>query len=352
MSFDYKGFFHIHSAFSHDGTTDIRSIIQSAQKCGADFIIITDHFNMDSQKEGYEGYHGNLLVIAGEEISPYYNHYLAIGIKEPVCAEPYENPQIYIDAVKKQNAAGLIAHPDHTGTVKFGVRSYAWNDWNVTGYDAISIWDFMTDWQSKLTSYVKAFFAFSFPSFALSGPKRETLARWDTLNQASKSDKLIAGYGEIDNHNTKKKIFGLTFNIFPFDYSFKTVSTHILPEKELSKDAREAKQQVIECVKNSKLYVAQESWDEAKGFELHITDGANTAYSGGAISLSQNLTLKVKLPKKAHIKIVLNGKTIAEKNAGFFELRITEKGVYRVEAYKKKCFIAKPWIFSNHIKVR
>lgn len=351
MSFDYRGFFHIHSSFSHDGTTDIKDIIKSAQKCGADFIIITDHFNMKAKEEGFEGYHDGLLVIAGEEISPYYNHYLAVGIKETILAETNENPQKYIDAVKKENAAGLIAHPDHTGTKTFNIRSYAWKNWDVDGYDSISVWDLMTDWQEKLTSYFKAVLAFLFPAFILSGPKKETLARWDALNSDTARKNLISGYGEIDNHNTRKKILGMTFRIFPFDFAFKTVSTHILLKDELSKDVETAKKQIVAAIKSSALYVAQENWNSAKGFEFYISGNSVKALSGENIKPEPGTKLYVKVPKKALIKVIHNGKLIHESFAASLAKDIMEKGIYRVEVYEKKCFMLKPWIFSNHIRV-
>ena len=351
MNFDYRGFFHIHSAFSHDGTTDIKEIIKSAQRCGADFIVITDHFNMKTKEEGLEGYHGDLLVIAGEEISPYYNHYLAVGIKDAIAAETNENPQRYIDAVKKENAAGMIAHPDHAGTKTFNIRSYAWKEWNVSGYDSISIWDFMTDWHEKLTSHFRAFFAFLFPAFTLSGPKKETLERWDALNMEGKRETLVSGYGEIDNHNTRKKIFGVTLRIFPFDFAFKTVSTHILLKEKLSGDIETAKRQIVNAIKSSALYIAQEKWNDAKGFEFNLQSGSISASSGESIKLEQNTTLTVKLPKKALIKIILNGKTLFSEVSGNLSKNITEKGIYRIEIYQKRCFFYKPWIFSNHIRV-
>jgi len=351
MKFDYRGFFHIHSAFSHDGTTDIKDIIKSAQRCGADFIIITDHSNLKTKDEGFEGYHGDLLVIAGEEITPSYNHYLAVGIKKPIIAAADENPQNYIDSVNRENAAGFIAHPDHTGAKLFGVRSYAWRDWTVTGYDAVSIWDLMTDWQEKLASYPKAFLAFLFPALVLSGPKRETLERWDNYNLEKREPKLIAGYGEIDNHNSRKWVMGLPFRIFPFNFAFKTISTHILLKEELSKDVEQAKRQIINAVKSSQLYVAQEKWENAKGFEFYITDNLRTAYSGDSIHITNKPKITVKVSAQSLIKIIGNGKTVFSRQGLSAETEISESGVYRVEVYLKKFFRYRPWIFSNHIRV-
>jgi hypothetical protein len=307
---------------------------------------------LKAREEGFEGYHDNLLVICGEEISPYYNHYLAVGIKKAILAQTDENPQMYIDAVKKENAAGMIAHPDHTGSKLFGIRSYAWKDWEVSGYDSVSIWDLMTDWQEKLTSYFKAFFAFLFPAFVLSGPKKETLERWDRLNIENAENKLISGYGEIDNHNARKEVFGITFKIFPFNFAFRTISTHVMLKEGLSKDAGAAKKQIIAAVKNASIYVAQEKWNSSKGFEFYISDNLRKASGGETFERGKNPSVTVKLPKKALIKIICNGKTVFSKFSDTLEENISGPGVYRAEIYQKKYVFFKPWIFSNPIRVK
>ena len=215
--YDYAGAFHIHTDFSYDGNTAIEDVMASAKRSGLDFIVVTDHFRLDAKDKGYEGWHDGLFVLVGEEISPRLSHYLALDIDKPVIAwQKKSRPQEYIDAVSAQGGYGLIAHPDHTGAPKYGVKDYSWKDWGVAGYKGVSIWDLMTDWQEKLTSPLKAVLSYLYPARYLSGPKSETLKRWDDLNKT----KRIAGFGEIDNHNSKKVFYGLKFRIFPFDLRF------------------------------------------------------------------------------------------------------------------------------------
>src|SRR2546430_2134613 len=104
--FDYAGCLHLHSTYSYDGRVPVPEIIASAQRAGLDYAVIADHFRLDARQEGWEGYHGDgkrLLMIVGEEISPRYNHYLALGIRDPVVvSRTPEHAQDYIDTVNAQ----------------------------------------------------------------------------------------------------------------------------------------------------------------------------------------------------------------------------------------------------------
>jgi hypothetical protein len=347
--FDYTGSFHCHSSYSFDGTVAMGEMIAAAKRQKLDFIVVTDHFGLDARKEGWEGWHDGLLVLVGEEISPRYNHYLALGIEEPVPA-PQENarPQEYIDAVAAQGGIGLIAHPDHTGARLFGVDDYPWQDWTVEGFDGISVWDLMTDWQEKLTSLPKALVAYLFPADVLSGPKQETLTRWDALNVRRR----VAGYGEIDNHDSRKRFFGIDFRIFPFDFAFTNIRTHVVLEEQLNADAAVAKQQLLGAIKAAHLYIAQERWKAAAGFHVRVSDGSTVAFPGDDFTLSaEPAQLEVTVPGPARVRLVRNGAVIAETVQRTSRFEVLTPGVYRIEAAQKRWGSYRPWIYANPIRI-
>ena len=212
--YDYAGVIHIHSAYSFDGIKPVVDIVEAAKINRLDFLMLTDHSNLRAKEEGMEGWHGDTLLIVGQEISPRFNHYLAFGIDSPVLVpeDGHYDPQAYIDQVRNQGGIGFITHPDHEGTEMFHVKHYPWTDWEVTGYAGFGIWDFMTDWQSSLNGYINALASYFFPAFFLKGPKSETLRRWDQMNR----DARVVGIGELDNHYSMRKILGFNFYIFPF----------------------------------------------------------------------------------------------------------------------------------------
>lgn len=325
---DYCGAIHIHSFYSYDGHRKMDEIIESANNCGLDFIIITDHFSIEAKK--YEGWHKNTLVIVGEEITPRYNHYLAFDIKKTVVASGTEdNPQKYIDEVNRQGGFGFIAHPDHRGNEIFHVKQYPWKEWNATGFTGFCIWDLQTDWQETLKNYPKAFLSYLFPAYFLKGPKPETLHRWDAFNQTEKK----YGIGEVDNHESVRKYFGIKFKIFKFDLAFKMLRTHILTEEPFAKNNADI-QKVYGAIKTGKSFVANDYFFNAKGFEFY----------------KDNDTITARTPKKAIIKILKNGRCILEGFSDNVSVQTDGQGVYRCECFLKK-FGLKPWIFSNPIFV-
>ena len=145
----------------------------------------------DGHERSYDGVH----LIIGIEVTTRYKSLHCLGIDEPLIScdlawvFPYEDeldisPQFYIDWVRNKGGIGFIAHPDHEGSPRFHVKQFNWNDWSVTGYTGMGIWDFMTDWQGQLTGFARALLSYYWPAYMLKGPKKETLRRWDELNRA------------------------------------------------------------------------------------------------------------------------------------------------------------------------
>jgi hypothetical protein len=348
--YDYTGVIHLHSSLSFDGHTPMKRIIAAAEKNGIDFIMLTDHDHLKARDEGWEGWQGKTLVIVGEEIAPRFNHYLAFKIKEPLFypdnpAE--ENPQRYIDAVNHQGGFGFIAHPDHEGTDMFHVKHYCWNQWNVSGYAGISVWDFMTDWQSSLRGYFSGLLSFLFPAHFLKGPRRITLARWDALNQSRKT----VGIGELDNHATIKKIMGIPFVAFPFDRAFRFIRTHVLTEDKFSGDSGRDMNMLYQALLYGRCYFALEYFRKTRGFQYWIQQGEKEFQMGDCFRFSGDAQLSVSCPEKAHIRIIRNGRESTQAVSNRLSMPVKEAGVYRVEVYLKLAGKVRPWIFSNPIFV-
>jgi len=348
--YDYTGVIHFHSSLSFDGHSPIEDILRAAEKNGIDFLMLTDHDHLKAREEGWEGWQGKTLLIVGEEIAPRYNHYLAFNIKEPVVSHDgrtANSPQKYMDEVRRQGGIGFIAHPDHQGTKLFHVKQYNWKDWKVSGYAGISIWDFMTDWQSSLSSYRRAFFSFLFPAHFLKGPRRVTLERWDTLNQTNK----VVGIGELDNHASTKKIGIFNIVAFPFEQAFRFVCTHILTKEPFSMDKDKDIRLVYDSLLRGRCYFSLEYFHKARGFQFLIEHNGDKFCMGDSLKLSGSARIFVSCPKKANIRVLRNGSVVQQATAGNLILPVEEPGVYRVEVYLKAACKYRPWIFSNPIFV-
>ncbi len=349
--YDYSGVIHFHSAFSFDGYVGLDKIIDAAAKNGIDFLMLTDHDHLQARDEGWEGWNGKVLLIVGEEIAPRFNHYLAFNINKPI-KSPEDGqdmqPQKYIDAVNSSGGFGFISHPDHEGTKTFHVKHYPWKDWSVDGYTGISIWDFMTDWQSRLKGYLPSLLSFFFPAFFLRGPRRITLARWDALNQTKK----IVGIGELDNHGSIVKIGAIKIAALPFSRAFKFVHTHVCTEEPLSGDHQKDIPLLFDALRHGRCYAAMEYFQPSRGFSFFIAAN-NAEYSmGDSLVLKDRARMSIALPESALVRIIRNGAIFAEETSKDIILSIRESGVYRVEAYLKRYGKYRPWIFSNPIFVK
>jgi hypothetical protein len=315
-----------------------------------DYVMLTDHSDLRARKEGFEGWHGNTLLIVGQEIAPRFNHYLAFQTPQAIMV--YENdetaaPQTYIDQVNKQGGFGFIAHPDHKGTEMFHVKHYPWTDWSVNGYTGVSIWDFMTDWQNSLKGYLPSLISFFFPAFFLHGPRQVTLERWDRLNQTKK----IVGIGELDNHGSIKRFCGIKIAAFPFYRAFKFIRTHICTLEPLSGSSEKDIPLLFDSLRHGRCYSALEYFQTSQGFSFLITQNNEEYSMGDSLILTDKAKISIYLPTPALIRIIRNGILLHEETNKELILPIAEKGVYRMEACLKRYGKYRPWIFSNPIYV-
>jgi hypothetical protein len=347
---DVAGVIHLHSAYSFDGHAPMGEIVAAANRCGVDFLMLTDHSTLQARREGWEGWHDGTLLIVGEEIAPRFNHYLAFGLREEVSPPELSSAlpsQTIIDRVRAGGGIGFIAHPDHEGTALFHVKHYPWTDWSVSGYTGLGIWDFMTDWQNSLTGYLRALLSYAFPALFLRGPAAATLARWDALTQKQP----VVGIGELDNHKTPMRLGGITLSVFPFTRVFRLIRTHLLTAP-LTGDAGTDTAALLEALNNGRAYVALDHYRSSTGFSLLLTEGEQSATLGDEFFLRREAELQVLLPCEARVRIIRNGALFHQAMGKKLSVAIGEPGVYRVEAALRVFGRYRPWIFSNPIYVR
>jgi predicted metal-dependent phosphoesterase TrpH len=111
--YDYIGIIHIHSIFSFDGRIAVPDIIDAAKENGIDFLMLTDHSCLTAKEEGLAGWHGETLLIVGQEIAPRFNHYIVFNVDDPIIVFPNDegiDPQTYVDQVRDGGGIGFIAH--------------------------------------------------------------------------------------------------------------------------------------------------------------------------------------------------------------------------------------------------
>jgi hypothetical protein len=61
---------------------------------------------------------------------------------------------------------------------------------------------------------------------------------------------------------------------------------------------------------------------------------------------------RVDAPAEAEIRLLRNGRVVAQRRAAVLEYTSAESGVYRVEVWRRRWGRPRGWIFSNPIYVR
>jgi len=337
---DYSGVIHIHTVYSGDSSAELSDIIDCARRFDVDYVIITDHNSL-----GYkplEGWHNDILVLVGEEISPPEgNHYLALDIEELV--EPSSIPQEFINRVLDQGGFGFIEHPFFFGNHHihpFNIAPSPWIDWNVDGFTGISIFNYTSDGGERMRLYSFPIF-YAFPGLDKDRPNINTIKKWDELSLKRKT----VGIGTADAHLYKVRLLFFDAPAWPFDYYFNSIRTHIITREPLSPRA------VYSSLRDGHCYVSHNYLGSSKGFLFFAKDRENLYIMGDSLSFREGIKLYVRSPISARIKLVRDGNFILEKIGNLLEYTVESPGVYRIETEVYHRLFWKPWVFTNPIYI-
>jgi len=344
---------HMHTPYS-DGRGTHQEIAQAAMKSGLDVVIVTDH-NIWTQ--GYEEYYENdgkrVLLIVGEEVHdqarvPQKNHLLIFGADREMAHLSNDTQQL-IDNANQAGGLSFIAHPVDPPSETFGEADLSWVDWEVSGYTGIEIWNAMSEFKSLLTSKAAAiYYAFN-PKDVAHGPFKSVLKKWDELLNAGKR---VVAVGGSDAHALIGQMGPLKKVLFPYDFHFRSINTHILTFDPFTGSHDSDKQVVLDALKHGRAFVGYDLPSPTKGFNFHAINRRGEALMGEEIRLTDDVTLHINLPRRAEYRLIRNGSIVKiwnnQENSTFIT---TEPGNYRVEAYLKFRGKRRGWIFSNPIYV-
>ena len=339
--FHYSGVIHVHTTES-DGTKTLEEVSAIGQQVNLDFIMFTDHMNLINRDKGKEGYYGRTLAVVGYEHNDLddNNHYLIFD--SPTVYPKDATVGEYVAAAARDGALGIIAHPDEVRDRMGQYPPYPWTDWSVEGFQAIELWNQMSEWMEKLTPSNKLLMAFS-PRKSMVGPTERVLKTWDEINLTRK----CAGLASTDAHAFPIKVGPLTVEIFPYKVHFRSLRTYIILREPLSKDFNIAKHQLYSAIKDCRLFMANLRWGDAASFEFVAESSGNVVCAGEHLDHYEGVSLKVNLPSAADLRVIKDGRLVREATTDQLTYKVVGPGVYRVEAWKD----GRGWIFSNHIRI-
>lgn len=352
--FEYTGNLHVHTPYS-DGIAYHAEIAEAALLAELDFVVFTDHNLLLCGIEGYYGDEdrGYVLLLAGEEVhdrtrNPQCNHMLVYGAEQEVSAHA-QNLSTLIRTVSQAGGLTFIAHPNDRPVNWLGEPAIPWLDRHVEGFTGLEIWNYMSRFKDYIQSRQEAVRNVFRPEDVMIGPRLRTLALWDQLLSMGRQ---VVGIGGADAHGTLYKVGPLSHTIFPYDFLFSCVNTHILTKFPLTGDSRHDKSLLYQALRQGRAFIGYDIPGSTKGFRYSAQGQNTSAIMGEHIRLGHGVTLQVLAPSRAHIKIIRYGEVVAEDtNVESMIHVVRNEGAYRAELWREYHGIERAWILSNPIYV-
>lgn len=330
---------HVHSTHS-DGTGTVAEIAEAAARNAVDVVLLTDHDTLAARRAGEEGWHGDVLVLVGEEVTPKdQDHYLAFGLEREVSRN--QPPAGIVSDVISRGGFGFCAHPFSQGSKRFKrAAGMPWTDFDCEQIEGLEVWSFVTDAAEKLESLPDMLRFVAVPARMLDHPPERNLAEWDRLCRLRR----VVGIAGIDAHQIGYRVHGhVPLRLMSYTRSFRFLRTHVLTDEPLEGELEHDAAQVYAALRTGRCYMSVDSLAPPRGFSF----GAGETAMGGEIAFDRQV-LHARVPQPAELRLIRDGEEILRREGSELEHRAGEQGVYRIEAHLR----GRTWILSNPVYLR
>lgn len=342
---------HAHTVYS-DGWTDHETIAQEALRAGLDVVVVTDHNVWVEGLDGYRYQNGRrVLLLTGEEIhdpsrQPQKSHLLVYEARGELASLAGDLPRL-LEAVEQAGGLAVLAHPVDPGAPGRPETDLSWVDWDQSAFHGLEIWNYMTEFKSLLRArWVGAIYAYN-RGWIARGPFPSTLQRWDRLLAGGRR---VIGLGGADAHAFPARLGPLRRTIFPHEFLFRAVNTHVLLDAPLVGDAEQDRRRVFHAIRSGHCFVGYDLPAATLGFRFQAQGDHGRASMGDSLPVGLGVTLQIAVPRPAELELVRNGEVVRTWRATRAAVQVvTEPGAYRVEARLAHHGALRGWIFSNPI---
>lgn len=334
---------HIHSTHS-DGTGTVKEIARAAARARADVVLLTDHDTLAARQRGEEGWYGEVLLLAGEEISPLgRDHYLAFGLDEHVRHRGLDACAI-ARSVRDRGGFGFAAHPFSEGSVRFKRPGMPFGGLDCDALHGIELWSFANDTGERIAGFPSLFWFLAMPGRVLDHPPERNMRGWDELCRKRR----VVALGGLDAHQFGKRVGPVVpVRVMAYRRTFRYIRTHVLcaepPARELERD----RGLVFDALREGRCYIAVDALAPARGFRFEATDVAM-----GAEAPAGRRTLRMRTPLAARLRMLRDGREIATGDGTSLDVEVEAPGVYRAEALRRAKGRERTWIVSNPVYLR
>ncbi|HSB02856.1 MAG TPA: CehA/McbA family metallohydrolase, partial [Anaerolineales bacterium] len=284
---------HMHTVYS-DGKGTHKDIAQAAIKTGLEAVIVTDH---NILVQGVEGYYrvgrDRVLLLIGEEIHdqdrvPQKNHLLVFNTNRDLSTLA-DDPQTLINGVNDAGGLCFPAHPNDVASPIFNETSISWDAWDVHGLTGLELWNGFSELKTGLHTKLHALFYAFFPQFIARQPMPETLQRWEELLA---SGERVVAIGGSDAHALHMSMGPIHRVIFPYDFHFRTVNTHVFIPEPLTGDVPTDRKMIYEALAAGRCFVGYDLPASTRGFIFNARGLEQSVIMGEEISSKRGVTLQ------------------------------------------------------------
>jgi hypothetical protein len=342
---------HSHTVYS-DGWRDHEAVARGALRAGLDVVGVTDHNVWVDGLDGYRyGEDRRVLLITGEEIhdtrrNPQKNHLLVFEAGREL-APLAGDPARLLEAVNQAEGIAILAHPVDPGAPGRPGSDLSWVDWGVEGFHGIEIWNAMTEFKSLLRSRLQAAVYAYNPGWIFRRPFGASLERWDSLLRRGRR---VVAVGGADAHAFPGRLGPLRRTVFPYEFLFRTVNTHVLIDEPLVGDPAVDRRRFFHALRRGSCFVGYDLPAPTRGFRFQAQGSGATVSMGGGLSVGLGVTLQISTPRPAHLRLLRGGATVRTWSGVRAAVEVVNvPGAYRVEAWLKSRGALRGWIFSNPI---
>jgi hypothetical protein len=334
---------HLHSTHS-DGTGTVRQIARAAARARADVVLLTDHDTLEARRRGEEAWYGDVLLLAGVEVSPLgRDHYLAFGIDTEIRHRGLDACAI-ARAVRDAGGFGFAAHPFSEGSVRFKRPGMPFGGMDCDALHGIELWNFANDTGEQIAGIPALIRFLAMPGRVLDHPPERNTRRWDELCR----ERRVVAIGGLDAHQYGKRVGPFVpVRLMAYHRSFRLIRTHVLCAEAPARELEHDRELVFEALRSGRCYIAVDCVAPARGFRFEAAD----VPMGGEATAGRR-TLHVRAPLPARLRVLRAGHEIASTDGTTLDAEVEEPGAYRAEARRTAKGRERTWILSNPIYLR
>ncbi|HEX9698723.1 MAG TPA: hypothetical protein VGD06_04610 [Acidobacteriota bacterium] len=351
----WRGAIHVHTTYS-DGAGGVDEVAAAAAEAGLDFVVLTDHNLIGDRPRS--AWHGDVLMIVGEEVSTEEGHLLALQVP----AHRYQfgpTARQALDDIHDEGGWALVAHPDHAREAWTG----GWG-----GTEGLEVVNLASSW-SRLSTLGGAVALGSslvdgdYAALRLLADDWPALGLWQTLTSLPARPLTVSrprlAIGAADAHGP----IAFPFPGPGYAETLGAVTTLVWLDRPFagagSGDAAEVEAELLAALRAGRAAIETAAAGDASGFAFTAaTSGGETARLGDLAPWEAGpWTLRASFRSPGSSRIVLrrDAETLAESTSGELESPAEAPGTYRVEVYRSDLRGAlagprpTPWLVSNPI---